>query len=381
MTNNPQTQNKTEATPPLAGRGKRGLFTLLAFLLVLVATLSYSQRHLLQSSFFATDDQPLVRSLLLGETLTLTQEDYQDFTSQLVALTQTQDAELQESLNRWLDQEAQEVRRAAEQGVNNYLDWYYSLPGSYLRLFIAITGDLDELLINKMQQHLLDTNELHTAWRDHLGGINPQITESWQGLGENLASSQLDELLAEFRQREESQHARLANDDPRIEKINLQQDLQSWVRPSEADLRRWQISAGGGALAGAAIALPTGRLMAARLASAPAARAASQILRRYLARLPARLAIQSAASGTAAVATAPSGPVALLTGAGIFAAMTAADWALLKVEEIRYREELQTALLDEIETSFIQVGQERIKNQLGRYQEGRQQQSFYLLKR
>jgi hypothetical protein len=119
--------------------------------------------------------------------------------------------------------------------------------------------------------------------------------------------------------------------------------------------------------------------MAARLASAPAAKAASRIIRRYLARLPARLAIQSATSGADAAATAPSGPGALLTGAGVFAAMTAVDWALLKAEEAKYRDELQSALLDEIEASFTQIGQQRIKNQLSRYQQGREQQYFHLL--
>ncbi|MDR9467740.1 hypothetical protein [Marinospirillum sp.] len=377
MTNNPQTQSTRSATAP--GRGKRGLLISLAILLLILATLSYSQRHLLQSRFFASDDQPLVRSLLRGETLTLTQEDYQDFTSQLVAINATQDARLQESLNDWLAQEALEVRQAAEAGVNNYLDWYYSLTGSYLRLFVAVTGDLDELLIDKMQQHLLDDSQLHTAWREHLSAINPQVVATWQTLGEGYVSSRLDDLQEEFRQREKPQHAKLADDDPRIEKMALQQDLQNWVRPSEMDLRRWQISAGSGALVGAAIALPTGRLMAARLASAPAAQAASRIIRRYLARLPARLAIQSATSGAAAAATAPSGPGALLTGIGVFTAMTAADWALLKMEEIKYRDELQSALLEEIETSFIQNGQQRIKNQLNRYQQGREQQGFYLL--
>ncbi|SFB97973.1 hypothetical protein SAMN05660443_0980 [Marinospirillum celere] len=370
---------KTDAFEPsnTTGRSKQAFLLLLALLMLGSAVFSYTQNQLLTASAH----QPLVRLVFLGEALTLAEDDFQDFSRELMALTSDQDAALEAHLEAWLKNESLQIRAQAEKGVNAYLDWYFSLPGSYTRLFIALTGDLDDLLHQRLEDYLLDDPELHALWRDRMLAIQPHLVTAWQSLGEQETETQLQALQQKFQQRQRPGYRELDDEDPRITRQELHWDLQNAIRPSDYDLRRWQISAGSGALAGAAIALPTGRLLASRLAGTPAMAAASRVVRRYLARLPARFAIKSAASGAAAAATSPSGPGALVTGAGIFAAMTAADWALLKAEERRHRGAMQGALLDEFETHFRQVGQQRINNQLASYRQGRNQEAFYLLNR
>ena len=356
---------------------KQAFLLLLALLLLAVGAFSYTQNHLLTASA----QQPLMRLVFQGEPLTLNQADFQDFSQELSALTAEQDAALEAQLQAWLEEEGQQVRGAAEAGVDAYLDWYFSLTGSYTRLFVALTGDLDELLIQRLQEELLDDPELHAYWRDRMAALQPQLVSAWQAMGDDADTAAAQALQQKYRERQRPGYGELDDEDPRVTLLKSDLDLNSMLHPSPQDLRRWQISAGGGALAGAAIALPTGRLLASRLAGTPAIAAATRVVRRYLARLPARVAIKSAASGTAAAATSPSGPGALVTGAGIFAAMTAADWALLKAEEMRHREAMQTALLDELEIHFKQVGQQRINNQLASYRQGREQEVFYILNR
>lgn len=358
-------------------RSKSAFLMLLACLLLAAGVFSYTQNHLLT----AAAHQPLVRLVFQGEPLTLQEADFHAFSQDLARLTVEQDAALEAELDDWLRVQSQQVSAAAEAGVDAYLDWYFSLTGSYTRLFIALTGDLDELLVNRLQEELLDDPELHALWRDRMVAIEPRLVMSWQALAASDNQEALQKLQKEYQQRQRPGYQELSDEDPRITHLSAEKDFIHLLHPSPQDLRRWQVSAGSGALAGAAIALPTGRLLASRLASTPAMVAAGQVVRRYLARLPARFALKSAASGGAAAATSPSGPGALLTGAGVFAAMTAVDWGLLKAEEIRHRDAMQAALLDELEAHFMQVGQQRARNHLAQYRQGRQQEVFYILNR
>src|SRR5690554_2956429 len=43
-----------------------------------------------------------------------------------------------------------------QQGVDGYLEWYFSAQGSYSRLYVAITGDLAEWGANKIRERLMD---------------------------------------------------------------------------------------------------------------------------------------------------------------------------------------------------------------------------------
>jgi len=356
-------------------QSRLALLLLLLFVLFAFALFSYTQTQLLTRSA----QQPWVRLIFLGEPLTLSQEDIKSFKNDLAVLTKAQDAALDAQLQYWLAETSQQMRQSAESGVDEYLDWYFSLPGSYMRLFAALSGDLDELLMQRLEERLLQDSQLHTSWRDSMAGIGSQVTASWQAQAQGEGHARAQALREEYQQRQEPGLQVLADDDSRVQLLAT--DWSVHLTPDLSDLRRWQISAGSGGLAGAAIALPSGRLLASRLVTTPAMVAGSQVVRRYLARLPARLALQTAASGQTLMATAPSGPGALVAGGSVFAVMTAADWGLLKVEEARHRESMRAGLLDEFATHFQQVAQQRLDNQLASYRQGRQQESFYILNR
>lgn len=64
-----------------------------------------------------------------------------------------------------LDTSIQELREATKIGfqkmannVDDYLDWYYSLPGEYERIMALASGALEEWMVEKLQHHLMKGN-------------------------------------------------------------------------------------------------------------------------------------------------------------------------------------------------------------------------------
>lgn len=64
-----------------------------------------------------------------------------------------------------LDTSIQELREATKisfekmtDNVDDYLDWYYSLPGEYERIIALASGALEEWMAEKLQQHLMKGN-------------------------------------------------------------------------------------------------------------------------------------------------------------------------------------------------------------------------------
>ena len=55
-----------------------------------------------------------------------------------------------------IDGALNEAFGAAEQGVERYLDWYYSLIGDYTRLGAVVTGDVGQLMNDQLAKHIFD---------------------------------------------------------------------------------------------------------------------------------------------------------------------------------------------------------------------------------
>ncbi|WP_022962229.1 hypothetical protein [Halopseudomonas pelagia] len=335
-------------------------YKLLAMLLMVVllfagmtAGLRLLQEHVDDSRLFSVliNDQQLI---LDGTTLT-------QFNADLSRLSAQQrrhaDVYIQQWLDRWLD----DSFALAHQALPAYLDWYYSMPGSYSRLYHALSGDLDGHLERRLGSHLLEQSGLEARLAALESELNAELTKV---LGEQagVVRRQLLGIYAQ-QQREPSvnQHA--------IDfSLNVDAALERGFSPSDADRQRWQISSQASVVAGTgAFVLLARRALVPRLMALSSVQGARRVLAGFAVRLAPRMALAISAGGSAAAVTAPTGPGALVAGGVAF--VTAAgtivitDFALLKAEEVLLRDEKQQQISDELLASQIAL-REQLRVQL-----------------
>lgn len=76
-----------------------------------------------------------------------------------------------------------------------YLDWYFSAPGSYQRLGVALVGDLDEWLNEQLHERLVVPSGLEAALAQRQADYPERLAREQQAMAEGLAAT-LDERYA-----------------------------------------------------------------------------------------------------------------------------------------------------------------------------------------
>ncbi len=285
------------------------------------------------------DDQPL---LLDGRTL-------EQFNTDLARLSTEQQEQTSVAVAAWIDQWVDDAFGLAIDAVPGYMDWYYSMGGSYTRLYLAVRGELDEGLGQRMDEHLLDKS-----------GFADRLAEFDQALEvqlERMLGEQANQLRAEMNRLYEDRQV----DEGRVDiRSAVQLDMDSAIRDaftaSAEDIQRWRISSQASAVAGVgALAWLARRAILPRLMTLGSVQGARRVVAAYTARLAPRMAAAIGAGGSVAAATAPTGPGALVAGSVAFATaagtIVITDFALLKAEEAMLRDDKQQELIDELVSS------------------------------
>jgi hypothetical protein len=237
-----------------------------------------------------------------------------------------------------------------------FADWYYSLGGEYSRLGMAALAQLNladgEYLAGKATSMLFPDTE----WEAALAGLDARMLAALQGHQQRVRADWLAELGERLAPYRVPAPLAPASDGGRAEPLELDGFIARWVAEEREAFRdRVQLSTavGGGAAAGTVLwrraaaraTAASGRVVAARGASRTAARVGAY-----------------ATGGLAACA--PTGPAAagcaLLAGA---AAWVATDWALLRLEEARNRDELLAAL----DAGLVQLQAQMLEEVLAAY--------------
>ncbi|MFO7703774.1 MAG: hypothetical protein R6V43_01365 [Halopseudomonas sp.] len=368
-------------------------YKLLAMLLLvallfagLTAGVRLLQERAADNQLFAVlvNDQQLV---LDGATLTR-------FNADLARLSAQQRGQADVTIQQWLDRWLDDSFALAHQALPAYLDWYYSMPGSYSRLYHALSGDLDGHLERRLGSHLLQQSGLQARLATLESELNSELTRV---LGEQ-AGVVRQQLLGIYAQQQRATSV----DQPAIDfSLNVDAALERGFSPSATDQQRWQISSQASMLAGTGtFVLLARRALVPRLMALSSVQGARRLLAGFAVRLAPRMALAISAGGSVAAVTAPSGPGALVAGGVAF--VTAAgtivvtDFALLKAEELLLRDEQQQQLGDELLASQIalreqlrvqlaeagSVSQAFIKHSLGRgYDQSGVQGRFHILGR
>jgi hypothetical protein len=294
-------------------------------------------------------DNLLFSVLVADRQLVLDGRTLEQFNRDLAELSLGQKQAAAQQLDRWLDQWVDGTYALAIDAVPGYMDWYYSMPGSYLRLFHAVRGDLDQVLQGRLSAYLIEGSGLE----ERLGSFDAALSDELRGILEAQRVAVGRELL----QRYESRQAQADAESVRPElRLNIDSALHQAFSASATDIERWQVSAQASTVAGAGtLVLVARRVMLPRLMGLASVQGARQAVVAFTARLAPRLATAIAAGGGTAVAASPTGPGALLAGAAVFATaagtIVVTDYALLKAEEAALRPDKERELVDELERS------------------------------
>lgn len=316
-----------------------------SLLLVVLLMVALAQGH---RALQNRSDAPLFRVVVSGQTLTLDAETHAAFGRELAELTQGAQSRLEQEMQPWIDERVEASFAPLQAAVPAYLDWYFSLRGSYHRLGVAIVGDLDEWLETQLSERLIEESGFASALAELQVDFPAKLAQTHQALAQDIGQT----LHTRFVDR---QSAAASDNDDAIHTIDLDLTL------SQAFQGQWDTARWGTAGAGAVVGFVTSRVLVQRLASGAAARGARAVAGRVVARLGVHGARSLATGGTAAAATAPSGPGALLAGAATTAVALAGfagtEYALLKAEEGIYRADMEAELETEVARARAEVKQ------------------------
>ena len=302
-------------------------------------------------------DNRLFSVLLNDQRLLLDGATLRAFNADLLRLSEQQRRQAETQMQQWIDGWLDDSFELAIGAVPEYLDWYYSMPGSYSRLYHAVGGDLDSFMAKRMEHFLLDSSGL----QQQLAEFDRQMLERWQVLAQTQQRVIRQQLTGLYVNRQARRVPEADNPPPLLD---IDHALGSGFSASVEDRQRWRTGAQASTLAGAGtLALLVRRSLMPRLMNLAAVQGARRALAAFAARLAPRLALAISAGGTTAAVSAPTGPGALVAGSVAF--LTAAgtlvvtDFALLKTEEALLRERKGAEIRAE-----LLAGRERLRVRL-----------------
>lgn len=224
-----------------------------------------------------------------------------------------------------------------EQGVDRYLDWYFTVIGEYERLAALAVGDFAELMTTQLEQHLFsDTgfgNKLETVSRDIAQDSEAQMKSAAAELGEQLRTN--------------TEH-----DPCIIGEVNL-----AAIDNFNRDQLRASAAVGGGAAVGAAtakiLASKSGAAVAAKITAKKSFQMAGSLASKVVAKKGGSVLLSSAG---AALACSPGGLLAAICGVvagGV--AWISFDKAFIEIDEARFRDEMRAEILDSLGEQKIEL--------------------------
>jgi hypothetical protein len=232
------------------------------------------------------------------------------------------------------------------EGVEPFLDWYYSLTAEYLRIGNALTGNLEDYLRDKLAEHLGE--------RDAFARVEAAI---------NQALAEHEGALAEYREYVgRILEANRIDMNPSGAPVLAVESMEDLLTPPLESIRLEQRmgAAGGGALvAGTLTAAIVGKILA---------KSGLKFAAQAVAKVVASKSVSTVAgAGAGAAAGAAVGSVVPVVGTAVGAAVggvvggiataVGVDAGLLKLEEAWNRDAFRTQLLEAIEmarTEFME---------------------------
>jgi len=223
-----------------------------------------------------------------------------------------------------------------EQGVDRYLDWYFTVMGEYQRLAAVFTADVAQTMREQLERHLFADNDFDAQ----LGKLDSDL--------EKMAIERFAQLAPHLRQA-------LAGADCDIGQLSL-----ASLSELDHDTLRASVAATSGVGAG----IVTSKVLASKTTAAVVGKVAAKKSFQTGAALAAKTlakkgssTLLSAGAGTAICA--PTGPVAILCGvtAGLITWFTV-DKVLVELDEVLNREEMHRDIINVLDQQKALLGEQ-----------------------
>lgn len=237
---------------------------------------------------------------------------------------------VQAEADRAVDAALDELFAEVEQGVEGYLDWYFTVIGEYERLAASVAGDFGALMSEQLERHLFGD----TRFADRLEAASDAI-EASSASAMAAAAGRLGERAA----------AEVKSEPCRLDGVSLHA-----LGDLERDRMRAAMATTGGAAAGVVTAKLLAKNAGAMVAGKVAAKKGFKVAAGIAGKVAAKKGGSILLSATAATALcAPTGPMAVLCGvvAGTVTWLTI-DKAMVEIDEALFRDEMRAELLEAV---------------------------------
>ncbi|MDR5900190.1 hypothetical protein QC823_14530 [Halomonas vilamensis] len=280
--------------------------------------------------WLASSDSPLIRYIVNGESFVLSAEDSAAMSRDLSERLEVLEHDAEQRLKRWMEEALIMTREQYQEAGEHYLDWYFSAAGSYTRLGVSLTGDMEPWMEGQIKDRLVGPSGAEQA----LSNLHAEYRERLLDEQQRLLSEALDDIYLHYSQ--VSVPAAEVEGEA-IVTLNLDRMVAAANEIKGSEALPWSAPPlGVGLLGGAGI---TAALMAR-----PVMVAARSMVQRFAVRLGLAATRSVTAGSTAAVGAAATGPGAVVAGtvtAGAIIAITAGTEYLALV---RQEEELRPAM-------------------------------------
>jgi len=239
-------------------------------------------------------------------------------------------AQAQAEADRAVDAALDALFADVEEGVDRYLDWYFTVIGEYERLAASVAGDFGALMSEQLETHLFGD----TRFAERLEAASDAI-EASSASAMAAAAGRLGERAA----------AEVKSEPCRLDGVSLHA-----LGDLERDRMRAAMATTGGAAAGVVTAKLLAKNAGAMVAGKVAAKKGFKVAAGIAGKVAAKKGGSILLSATAATALcAPTGPMAVLCGvvAGTVTWLTI-DKAMVEIDEALFRDEMRAELLETV---------------------------------
>ena len=223
-----------------------------------------------------------------------------------------------------------------EQGVDRYLDWYFTVVGEYQRLAAVFTADVAQTMREQLEKHLFADSDFD---------VQLEILDHELGL---MTTSHFAQLAPKLRKELTGASCELGNLTP-LPLSELDHDsLRASVAASSG--------IGAGIVTSKVLASKTTAAVVGKVAAKKSFQTGAALVTKTLAKKGSSTLLSA---GAGAAICAPTGPVAILCGvtAGLITWFTV-DKVLVELDEVLNREEMREDIINVLDEQKIKLGEQ-----------------------
>jgi hypothetical protein len=235
-----------------------------------------------------------------------------------------------------IDERIDRIFEDVEAGVDEYLDWYFTVIGEYQRLAAAFTTDASTAMREKLEKYLFTDSNFIDKIDELEGNVESESSERFVSMGQSL-SNQIEGLECDYGEIDLGQLSNI-NDD----KLRASAAVTGGV--------------GAGIAATKVMAQKTTTAVVGKVAAKKSFQAGAALIAKALAKKGTSAALSA---GAGFVLCSPTGIAAVLCGitAGVVTWISV-DKGLIEIDEALNREEMRSDILEVLEKQKHELGEQ-----------------------